>query len=913
MKNIILLTGTRNNPRIQLGLERLEKALQAAGYKVTKDIFSGAPQTYREISGRKIFVGVRTVEELFQWLEQEEVLIYHTHAPKGEGFYLEHCPGELTAVVGGTDTGALYGCLELAERIANEGKLPLTLSFGDAPNFSLRGPALGLQKTKIEPPRRTYEYPITPERFPWFYDQDHWLQLLEMMLENRCNILYIWSGHPFSSLVKVKEYPEALEVSEEIFEKNREVFRWLTEECDRRGIWVVLKFYNIHIPLPFAEHHGLELRQNTILPIVSDYTAKSIVEFMKAFPHIGLMVCLGEALRGNENKTRWFTDTILPAVNQGIKEAGLTEAPPIILRGHDCDPYDAMTKGMEVYSNIYTMWKYNGEGLTTYYPRGNWQKTHRSLNGLGEAHIMNVHILANLEPFRYNAPSFIQKSVQAGEARLGCNGLHLYPLFYWDWPYSPDKTEPRLLQLERDWLWYKAWFRYAWKADRNEIDEKEYWVGELSKFFATSRKNAALLLEAMENIGECSPRILGRVGITEGNRQTSNLGMTMSQFTNVHRYRPNLELWNSVARRGEQPEEYVKTKLSGGSHIGETPLDMIADVSTYAEQAKMLFSAINPADIGRNKEEFLRIESDLEAMKLVVDSYCYKIKAALLILEYKLTMDSECLGDIQLLKDALEPWKHSMELYRELVALTEKTYFFANSMQTPQRRIPFPDGDAYGHWSQCLPEYEEELSNFKQHLLLLERGITPASREMNEDISALTPVPFTLYSNNAETYTIRKEESIFTDSPVIIKELGQELTGLTGVRFPREYAVNSGMTLDIEFPQDSLLLIGYMNADRDIQWLQVPDLETNTHADERGGLDPVYQNAMLIQGTPTVNIHAFRYEKGRHSIYFGTGGFVVVGVTAREQAIAPRNVALEGEVFSSLDWIYQPVEENGRK
>lgn len=54
------------------------------------------------------------------------------------------------------------------------------------------------------------------------------------------------------------------------------------------------------------------------------------------------MVCLGEALRGTQNKTDWFARTIIPAVKQGAKEAGLKEEPPVILRGHDCDPVAAM-------------------------------------------------------------------------------------------------------------------------------------------------------------------------------------------------------------------------------------------------------------------------------------------------------------------------------------------------------------------------------------------------------------------------------------------------------------------------------------------------------------------------------------------------------------------------------------------
>ena len=48
-----------------------------------------------------------------------------------------------------------------------------------------------------------------------------------------------------ASLVKLPDYPYALEVSEETYEKNVEMFRYITKEADKRGIWVVQMFYNI--------------------------------------------------------------------------------------------------------------------------------------------------------------------------------------------------------------------------------------------------------------------------------------------------------------------------------------------------------------------------------------------------------------------------------------------------------------------------------------------------------------------------------------------------------------------------------------------------------------------------------------------------------------------------------------------
>src|SRR5678815_2309063 len=104
------------------------------------------------------------------------------------------------------------------------------------------------------------------------------------------------------------------------------------------------------------------------------------------------------------------------------------------------------------YKNLYTEAKFNGEALTYPRPRGTWAQLHQTLAHLGSVQIENVHIMANLEPFRYGSVDFIQQSVIGMHEVMGGNGLHLYPqASYWDWPYSADSVRgKRLLQIERD-------------------------------------------------------------------------------------------------------------------------------------------------------------------------------------------------------------------------------------------------------------------------------------------------------------------------------------------------------------------------------------------------------------------------------------------------------------------------------
>jgi hypothetical protein len=153
-------------------------------------------------------------------------------------------------------------------------------------------------------------------------------------------------------------------------------------------------------------------------------------------------------------------------------------------------------------------------------------------------------------------------------------------------------------------------------------------------------------------------------------------------------------------------------------------------------------------------------------------------------------------------------------------------------------------------------------------------------------------------------YTVKKGESIFTDAACKIQNCAPEILGLTGIRFGLGEAIANGVTVRVELKEASYVLIGYINS-KGVEWLQVPDLETNTHADDRGGLAVIYANAIKAEGCEPVHIHAFLYEKGTHDIYLGTGGYVIAGVIPATKKLEARNAGLEGEGLETLDWLYE--------
>lgn len=647
-----------------------------------------------------------------------------------EHFTLKKDAGKSLYILGSDDSGILYGCLELIDRVKDEGGFPATINIADGPAFKLRGPCIGMQKPYILKGYGEYNYPYTPELFPFFYDRRQWVCYLDMLVENRMNTLYLWNGHPFSSLVRPADYPEALDVSEEVFKKNQEIFHFLTTEADKRGIWVVQMFYNIHISKNLAEKHNLPTLNDRPNELLSDYTRKSIAEFVKNYPHVGLLVCLGEAL--TQDKDIWLRDVIIAGVLDGMKQAGLKDEPPLIVREHtmDDDASVIIRAGLEKYSNLYTMMKYNGEALTTARPQGPWAELHRQLSEITPNHISNVHILANLEPFRYGAARFIQQCTQAIRDIHHCNGIHLYPLAYWDWPVSPDKTDPPLMQVDRDWIWFAAWARYAWDPDRDPEKEDLYWIDQLAARYGCSKETASLILEAYDQAGQCAPKLLRRFGITNGNRQTMSLGMTLDQFVRPEKYNLWPRLVDSDSPPGERLAEFVEKEWKKQSHEGETPAQVMSEVLTASGKASEAIEQAAPG-ITEDKEEFARLKNDIQCIDSMSFFYVLKAHAAMAVLRYDRSKNFDDL------KGAKASLRQSLEAYRKLTELTENTYRYANSLQTGTRKIPFKGaGGAFKHWTECLPVYEQEYQRFCEKVDEIESSDTP--KDLDWLMSGLT-------------------------------------------------------------------------------------------------------------------------------------------------------------------------------
>ena len=171
--------------------------------------------------------------------------------------------------------------------------------------------------------------------------------------------------------------------------------------------------------------------------------------------------------------------------------------------------------------------------------------------------------------------------------------------------------------------------------------------------------------------------------------------MFMSQLVNPYKYTIYPGFYESCGPEGEKLIEYVEKEWKKQPHVGELPLDIVAQVAVHGDKAVDAIDRVAPK-VKENQEEFLRLQNDMHCYREFAYFFNKKVHAAQHVLNYQWGKDmAELDAAVPLLEE-------SLVYYRRLVELTKDTYLYANSMQTAQRRIPIGgDNGKNKTWRKC--------------------------------------------------------------------------------------------------------------------------------------------------------------------------------------------------------------------
>ena len=278
----------------------------------------------------------------------------------------------------------------------------------------------------------------------------------------------------------------------------------------------------------------------------------------------------------------------------------------------------------------------------------------------------------------------------------------------------------------------------------------------------------------------------------------------------------------------------------------------------------------------------------------MANSYAEKVKAALWILRFKHS------NDVADLDKALPFLKSSYAFYADLVKLTENDYLYANSMQTKQRKIPMRGVDkTFITWKEMLPVFEKELKHF-------ERSIDSLKSTGSGQLAKIVPyksATVQLLSGTEGYYSLNVGKSVFTDTIAKVKEMTAQLAGLQAIAVSKAAQIEVGTTIKFSTKAPVKLLIGYFNK-KDSTYLAAPQLETDASANNYGQAEIKISNGIVVEGFPPVNVHAYSFGAGTHTLTLGKGACLILGFLDDRQELRIFNAGLDGN-GKDIDWLFE--------
>jgi hypothetical protein len=194
-------------PQIQFAVQDVTTALKLKGFKVEVLELSKLKSDYLKM---KVVVALESNKNVTKLLLAEGGKLPTGLGEQGYGLRTTSKKKLSYWVLGGDVNGAMYGALQIAENI-NFYNLSKTYEVDEKPTILKRGIKLNLPFDKNS---TTYfnMNNSTGSRFAItnVWDFSFWTTWFDTMARNRYNVLSVWNNQPFTSMIKMAEYPNVV-------------------------------------------------------------------------------------------------------------------------------------------------------------------------------------------------------------------------------------------------------------------------------------------------------------------------------------------------------------------------------------------------------------------------------------------------------------------------------------------------------------------------------------------------------------------------------------------------------------------------------------------------------------------------------------------------------------------------------
>ncbi|AUP80499.1 carbohydrate-binding family 6 protein [Flavivirga eckloniae] len=585
-----------------------------------------------------------------------------------QGFNIEKISDSEIIIKSADVNGLMYGGLELAELVRIGEDIHAITKIEDNPYIEKRG-----IKFNIPLDVRTSSFDDSGDaaqnNIAEMWNLEFWEQFFDNMARHRYNMISYWNAHPFSSMVKLDDYPDVAlqdvcgttikpqengnywnvpEMPSSKIIANLKVLKKMTidekivfwqkvmRHAKNRGIDVYFITWNICLngaspPGPNSENEGLigkyGITNDYKNDISKDYLRKSVKQFLLNYPDVtGIGVTAGENMRTpmtDDDKEKWLWETY----GLGILDAKKIQTDRTVnfihrfwwtdfkyinkYWGKYPDPLDMSFK----YSKAHM---YSAVNPPFYKSFSEWMKEH---NLKSWWNLRNDDIFIH----RWGDPKFASDFIkhlpfdQTAGYHMGSDG------YVWGREFISKQPEtPRQLEINKHWYKFMLWGRLGYNPD---IPQNRFQQIIASKFPET---NAELLMNTWAEASKIIPQVSRFVwGDWDYHWQPEACMETWNNLKPVDKFRTNPTMEGSGILN---VSDYVKAVLNNEDIKLLTPLDVISNLETYASNS---IKNANTLLAGVSNKELRQTLLDIKSMGFLGEYYAHKISAAVELEFYK--------------------------------------------------------------------------------------------------------------------------------------------------------------------------------------------------------------------------------------------------------------------------------------